>query len=68
MGGYLVGSTASFCSVETRDDIQSFFAAHKVPATDQALKHAIERINGCIEFRSLQEPNLRQWLVAQANP
>ena len=67
MGAYLVGSTAGFCSAGMRDDVLSFFATHKAPATDQALKHAIERVNGCIEFRSLQEPNLKQWLAAQPN-
>ena len=65
MGGYLVNSTADFCSAEARDDVESFFSTHKVPATDSILKHAIERINGCIEFRSLQEPNLKQWLATQ---
>ena len=65
MGGYLVNSTADFCSTEARDDVENFFSTHKVPATDSILKHAIERINGCIEFRSLQEPNLKQWLAAQ---
>jgi aminopeptidase N/puromycin-sensitive aminopeptidase len=67
-GAYLVGSTASFCSAEKRDDVQSFFAAHKVAAADQALQHAVERINGCIEFRALQEPNLKLWLATQPNP
>ena len=65
MGEVLVGATANFCSAEERDDVQSFFAAHKVAASDQTLRHAIERMNGCIEFRSLQEPNLKQWLAAQ---
>jgi aminopeptidase N/puromycin-sensitive aminopeptidase len=65
MGGYLVSSTGSFCSAEMRDDVQSFFATHKVAATDRALKQAVERINGCIEFRNLQEPNLKKWLAAQ---
>lgn len=68
MGGYLVGSASSFCSAERRDDVQSFYATHKVPAADLALKHAVERINGCIEFRALQEPNLKQWLATQPNP
>lgn len=61
-GSILVGSAAAFCSESGRDDVQTFFSAHKVAASDQALKHSIERINGCIEFRSLQEPNLKQWL------
>ena len=68
MGGYLVGATGGFCSADARDDVQSFFSTHKVSASDRALKHAVERINGCIEFRSLQGPNLRQWLSTQPNP
>ncbi len=68
LGSYLVSATASFCSVEKRDDVQDFFSTHKVAATSMALNHAVERINGCIEFRNLQEPNLNQWLAAQPNP
>jgi aminopeptidase N len=65
LGGSLVGSTGSFCSVEDRDDVSAFFATHKVPAAEHALQHAIEHINGCIELRSLQQPNLDKWLAAQ---
>jgi aminopeptidase N/puromycin-sensitive aminopeptidase len=65
MGAMLVGSTGSFCSADARDDVKSFFAAHKVAASDKALKHAIESIDGCIEMRALQGPNLKQWLGAQ---
>jgi aminopeptidase N len=68
LGSYLVGATASFCSVEKRDDVQDFFSTHELAATSRALKHAVERINGCVEFRKLQEPNLNRWLAAQANP
>ena len=66
MGGYLVHSTGNFCSAEARSSVQTFFAAHKVPSADQAFKHAIESIDGCIELRKLQEPKLKQWLAAQA--
>jgi aminopeptidase N/puromycin-sensitive aminopeptidase len=59
-----VSAAASFCSTGSREDVQSFFAAHKVPATERTLKQSIERIDGCIEFRALQEPNLKQWLAA----
>jgi aminopeptidase N len=65
MGNALVGSTATFCSEQARDDVQQFFASHKVASADQAVKHSIERINGCIEFRNLQQANLRKWLEAQ---
>ena len=65
MGATLVGSTQAFCSQADRDNVERFFAAHKVAASDQALKHAIEHINGCIEFRALQEPELKTWLASQ---
>jgi aminopeptidase N len=65
LGSILVGSTSAFCSADARDDVQSFFAAHKVPSADRALKHAVESINGCIELRKLQEPNLDAWIAAQ---
>ena len=65
LGSILVGSTSAFCSADARDDVQSFFAAHKVPSADRALKHAVEGINGCIELRKLQEPNLDAWIAAQ---
>jgi aminopeptidase N/puromycin-sensitive aminopeptidase len=68
MGGILVGSVGSFCSAASRDDVKQFFSTHKVAASDFALKHAIEHIDGCIEFRTLQEPNLKQWLAAQPKP
>ena len=56
MGSALVGATGAFCSPQARDDVSQFFSTHKVPDADQALKHAIEHINGCIELRELQEP------------
>jgi aminopeptidase N/puromycin-sensitive aminopeptidase len=62
VGGSLVGSTSGFCSAEARADVQQFFAAHKVASADQAMKHSVERINGCIEFRELQQANLNKWL------
>ena len=65
MGSYLVDGTGSFCSAEARDDVKNFFAAHPVPATDSTFRHALEHIDGCIELRRLQEPNLKKWLAAQ---
>jgi hypothetical protein len=63
MGAILVGATSAFCSAAERDDVSQFFAAHHVPDADQALKHAIEHINGCIELRDLQGPQLKSWLT-----
>ncbi|MFP5207397.1 MAG: M1 family metallopeptidase, partial [Acidobacteriota bacterium] len=63
MGQILVESSSGFCSAAKRDDVLSFYAAHKVAASSTSLQHAIERINGCIELRSAQEPNLQKWLA-----
>jgi aminopeptidase N/puromycin-sensitive aminopeptidase len=64
-GADLVGSTQSFCSAGDRDAVEQFFATHKVEASDVSLRHAIERINGCIELRAAQEPELKSWLAAR---
>jgi aminopeptidase N/puromycin-sensitive aminopeptidase len=62
---FLVRSAGSFCSADARDQVKSFFADHKVPSSSLALRHTVEHIDGCIELRSLQEPNLKQWLASQ---
>ncbi len=68
MGADLVSATGGFCSADARDDVKKFFAGHKVASSDQALKHALEHIDGCIELRTIQEPNLKQWLATQPKP
>jgi aminopeptidase N len=65
LGSYMVAGAGSFCTADARDDVKSFFASHPVPASDVALKHALENIDGCVELRHLQEPNLKKWLAAQ---
>ncbi len=65
LGSILVSSAGSFCSTGGRDDVQSFFTAHPVPAAETSLEHAIQRVNGCIEMRGLQEPRLKEWLAEQ---
>lgn len=62
---FLVRSAGSFCSADAREQVKSFFADHKVPSSGLALRHTVEHIDGCIELRSLQEPNLKQWLASQ---
>ena len=65
IGSDLVASTQSFCSATARDEVKRFFTTHKVAAADVALRHAVERIDGCMELRALQEPELKTWLAAQ---
>ena len=62
LGNILVGSTGSFCSADARDQVQQFFATHKVASAERAMKHSVETINGCIELRKDQGPNLKQWI------
>ncbi|HUX44054.1 MAG TPA: M1 family aminopeptidase [Terracidiphilus sp.] len=62
MGQTLVGSTGSFCSDAARNDVEQFFASHPVAVATVSLKHAVERINGCVEFRALQQPQLKSWI------
>ena len=64
-GGAIIEATSGFCTTEARDDVQRFFAEHKVAASNVSLTHAVDRINGCIEFRKLQEPNLEKWLATR---
>ncbi len=66
LGNVLVESTGTFCTEESSNQVQAFFAAHPVASADQGVKHAVERIKGCIELRSTQETNLNTWLAAQA--
>jgi aminopeptidase N/puromycin-sensitive aminopeptidase len=67
-GARIVGAAGSFCSVEKRDEVASFFATHKVDAAQRTLAKAIDNINDCVQLRSTQEPSLRQWLATQTKP
>jgi len=57
--------SGSFCSAAERDDVQNFYTAHPVEAADVSLRRAVEHMNGCIELRSVQGGNLKQWLEQQ---
>jgi aminopeptidase N/puromycin-sensitive aminopeptidase len=63
-GAQLVGATGSFCSVDERQQVASFFAAHKVEAADRSLAKALDSIDACIRLKQTQEPNLHAWLAA----
>jgi aminopeptidase N len=61
-GPEIVNATRRFCSAEMRDDVQSFFSAHKVPSADRALKQSQEDINSCIKRRPRLQAELAEWL------
>ena len=66
-GAGIVGSTGRLCDPKQREDVRQFFAANPVPASERSLKQALERIDMCIEFRTLQSQNLKSWLAAQSS-
>jgi hypothetical protein len=58
----LVNGLGQFCSAESRDDVHSFFASHKLPAAGRAVQQATEVIDNCIRTRERQTPALARWL------
>jgi len=64
-GAEVVRATGSFCTIRQRDEVASFFASHKVDASERTLAAAIDSINDCIQLRSAQESKLHAWLAVQ---
>jgi aminopeptidase N/puromycin-sensitive aminopeptidase len=66
-GSSLVNIAGRFCDPKLRDDSQSFFASQNLPGTERPLRNALDRVNACIELKSLQQANLSVFLkkVAQ---
>jgi len=62
-GAQLVGATGSFCTVEDRTQVASFFATHKVAAADRSLAKALDNIDACVRLKQTQEPKLHAWLA-----
>jgi len=63
-GAHLVEAAGAFCSVEKRDEVASFFAAHHVGSAERTLAKSLERIGDCAQLRAAQQPHLREWLAA----
>jgi aminopeptidase N len=59
---YLVNSLSAFCDAGARDDIKTFFAAHRLPTASRTLDQTIERINNCVAMKEKQAPALTAWL------
>jgi aminopeptidase N len=65
-GAALVGATGRLCDAKQRQDVQQFFATHPVQASERALRQALEKIDMCVETRTLQTQNLASWLSSQS--
>jgi aminopeptidase N/puromycin-sensitive aminopeptidase len=61
-GARIVEAAGSFCTVEKRDEVGTFFATHAVDSSARVLAKTMDSINDCIHLRAAQEPALRGWL------
>ena len=61
-GPDIVIATRKFCSADLNDEVQTFFADHKVPSAERALKQSHEDIEGCVKRRPRLQTELAQWL------
>ncbi len=61
----LVAALGQFCDAKTRDEIVSFFTAHKLQGAVRTLDQTVERINNCIELKEKQTEAVAGWLAAR---
>jgi len=45
-----------------RDEVQDFFATHKVATAERTLRQSLERMNYCVDLKARQTPQLSSWL------
>jgi aminopeptidase N/puromycin-sensitive aminopeptidase len=60
--GEVVGATNVYCEAGLHDQVQDFFAQHRVPTAERTLKQSLESIHNCADLKSRQTPELSQWL------
>lgn len=58
----IVAATDWFCDPQMRDQLEEFYAAHKIEAAERTYRQSIEFIDNCIDLRTQQEPQLASWL------
>jgi aminopeptidase N/puromycin-sensitive aminopeptidase len=58
----IVGATSTFCTRESKQDIETFFESHPVPAAERTLRQALETIDNCAGVRARQQDRLTEWL------
>lgn len=63
-GSRVVAAARTFCTVPQREDVAKFFAVHPVAASERTLAQTLNSIGDCVQLRSTQGPELKQWLSA----
>jgi aminopeptidase N len=64
--GEVVAATGVICNTMMREEVQDFFATHKVATAERTLKQSLERMNYCVDLRARQTPQLSGWLQQRA--
>lgn len=62
LGGRLIAATPALLTPEYRRDVANFFGKHPLPASDRALRQALERFDWYAEFRDRAGPQLESYL------
>ena len=60
--GEVVAATSVFCDASMHEQVQDFFALHKVPTAERTLKQSLESIHNCADLKSRQTQELSAWL------
>jgi puromycin-sensitive aminopeptidase len=58
-----VAALGNFCSAERRTDVEQFFQQHRAPGAERTVSQSLERIDNCIEFKTMQQQNMESWLT-----
>jgi aminopeptidase N len=61
----LTRALGAFCDAGSRDEVQTFFEAHPLPAAARTLAQALEQINNCIALKEKQTPAVANWLATR---
>jgi aminopeptidase N len=59
----LLGAVGSFCTTQSRDDVEAFFHAHRLPEGARALNGAVEQIDTCVRLKESQTAATTAWLT-----
>ncbi|HEU5232081.1 MAG TPA: M1 family metallopeptidase [Terriglobales bacterium] len=59
----IVTAAGQFCNEDAASNVSAFFKVHPLPASERALRQAVERINSCTDLKKLQGSNLQSWLA-----
>ena len=62
--GAFTAALGTLCDPAMKKDIQAFFATHSAGTGSRALKQALERVDRCVVFRSVQQESFNKKIAA----